>query len=146
MPFAPCAADLEDPVSETDLLPLESLAKGFSDCAEAIRRRRTAALRARTLTHQEAQRLMEQEEELRLRADRHLLEAALRVPLDLEEAQGELQACVARARERMDTVQDLGRVIEVAADLLVLASALQAGKAGPILAAFEELRGDLAKP
>lgn len=120
-------------------LPLEDLATSLGYCADALRRRRLAGIRERTINHVQAQTLMDQESELRLRADRALMEAAQRIVLDMEEAKGALKDCISKARECLDTVEDIGKVLEVAGDLLVLGAALQTGKPNLILAAYREL-------
>lgn len=124
---------------QPETLPLEDLAVSLGYCADALRRRRLSGIRERRINHAQAQTLMDQESELRLRAERALMEAAQHIVLDMKEADGALKACISRAREYLDTVEDFGKVLEVAGDLLVLGAALQTGKPTLILAAYREL-------
>lgn len=127
--------------SKTD--ELIALADGLGQCADSLHANLMARIRSGEVEPASARSAFEVEVNLRQSANRLYLEAAERIVPELMESQSELLEAVKEAGERMQTIRNFGRVMEVASDLLALATAVHAGKPKLMLAALKEMRSDL---
>lgn len=119
-----------------------TLGQKYSDAADAYNAQLKA--NAATLTMQEIFPLIQHEMALRQTANRMFFEASR---LEIEAGKtdvAELNAAVAEANEALKRIDRLRDVLDLVADLLVLGSAVIAGKPGPVLAALREVKNDIA--
>ena len=117
------------------------LGQKYSDAADTYNAHLKA--NASTLTMQQIFPLIQHEMSLRQTANRMFFEASR---LEIEAGKtdvAELNAAVAEANEALKRIDRLRDVLDLVADLLVLGSAVIAGKPGPILAALQEVKSDV---
>ncbi|NVM79227.1 hypothetical protein FHW83_005064 [Duganella sp. SG902] len=129
---------------------LEALADQLSACADAIHRRLMRAIRKPAadggipgISQGVAQALFENEVALRQRANGLYLDAAALAAAGLEAHQRQLLALTARAQEKIDRIDRIKDLVDLAAELLTLGAAVATGKPDKVLAPLEQLKHHL---
>jgi phage shock protein A len=122
---------------------IELLAEKLTTCADALHERLMIAIRNGAISRPQAQALLQDEVLLRQQANGLYIDAANCVVQGLEESQKELIDVIGTAETRIRTFRKIASVIDVMADLLVLAAAVYSAKPGPIVAALNELKRDV---
>jgi len=122
---------------------LVALADGLSRSADIIHARLRKALQEHQADQTTAQRIFQEEEVLRQRANALYLDAASRVIPDLQPTQESLLGLVTAANDRIAKAQHVLQGLDLIADLLALAAAAGTAKARPILAALQALQKDV---
>lgn len=120
------------------------LAEELSRAADVLHRRLTAELKKGVIEQVDAQSLLEDEALLRERANSVLLDAADYVIEDLPLTQEKLMLTVAKAQARIEKLEHITMIVDLAADLSLLASALLTAKTAPFLTALKKLKADSA--
>jgi hypothetical protein len=127
---------------ETEKKLLE-LADRLTQSANTIHDRLMKAIRAKQVDQTTAQLLFQDEVALRQRANALYIDAVNCVVADLQPTQESVLALVDTANARIKKIKTLAHCIDLIADLLVLAAAAYAAKAGPISAALQEVKRDV---
>ena len=122
---------------------IEALADGLSDMADAMHKRLLKAIKGAEIELAEVQTQFQREALLRQKANALYADAAGAVVEGLPLAQSELLKVVQIAEERIQSIEDLRKGMEIFGDILVLSASVMAGKPGPILAAVKEIQDDL---
>jgi len=122
---------------------VEDFAEQVTTCADAIHERLMRAIKNKQISQSDAQSMFQDEAILRQRANSMYIDAANYVVKGLEESQKRLLEVIEAASEKIRTIKKIATFIELVGDLLILAAAVSAGKAGPILAALKEMKDDL---
>jgi len=122
---------------------LVALADGLSRSADIIHARLRKALQEHQADQTTAQRIFQEEEVLRQRANALYLDAASRVIPALQPTQESLLGLVTAANDRIAKAQHVLQGLDLIADLLALAAAAGTAKARPILAALQALQKDV---
>lgn len=121
---------------------IEAVADGLTALAETLHRRLMKAIKAGTVNQSEALALFQEEAQVRQKANALYADAARAVVKDLALSQPELLAVVAKAKARIQAIQDFRTWMELLGDVVVLGTAILAGKPALILAAVKELKTD----
>jgi len=128
----------------------ETLADQLSACADALHRRLMAALRKPVpagsppaIPQGVAQALFENEVALRQRANALYLDAAVVAASGLAVHQQALLELTARAQQKIDKIDRIKDLVDVAAELLALGAALAGGKPDKVLSPLEKLKHHL---
>jgi hypothetical protein len=119
-----------------------AVAEELTRAADAVHRRLAAELKKGALEQIDAQSLLEDEALLRERANSALLDAADYVLEDLPLTQEKLMQAIAKAQSRIEKLERIAMVVDLAADLSLLAGALLTAKTATFLAALKKLRAD----
>jgi hypothetical protein len=122
---------------------VEELADGLTESADALHKQLLKQIRKGSVNQAQAQMMFQDEAILRQKANGLYIDAVNCVVADLPTAQGKLVDLVAAANAKLKKMNDVEKIIDLVADLLVLAAAAYAAKPGPLLAALEEVRKDL---
>ena len=122
---------------------VEALADNLTECADSIRDRLKKAIKNKEIDQYTAQSIFQDEAILRQRANSIYIGAANCVVDGLTESQKNVMALIDTAKETMKRIEDIGRFIDLIADLLVLGAAAYAAKPAPILAALKEVSEDI---
>jgi hypothetical protein len=120
---------------------LRDLGGKFADAADKYNVQLKA--QASSMTMSEIFPLIQQELSLRQAANRLFFEAGQLEIESAEEDIAELTEAVAAASQVLERLNELRAVLDLVADLLVLGSAVLAGKRGPIVAALKEVKKDI---
>jgi hypothetical protein len=119
---------------------VEALADNITKCADAIHARLIEAIGNKEIDQIAAQSIFQYESSLRQRANSLYIDAARCIVENLVEPQENLMALIDTARETIKTIKEVARIIDLIADLLVLATAVYDAKPAPILAALKEMK------
>jgi len=122
---------------------IEALADGLSDMADAMHKRLLKAIKSAEIEQAEVQTQFQREALLRQKANSLYADCAGAVVEGLPLTQSELLKVVQAAQDRLQSIEDLRKGMEIFGDILVLRASVMAGKPGPILAAVKEIQGDL---
>ncbi|MDB5770347.1 MAG: hypothetical protein JWM42_721 [Burkholderia sp.] len=122
---------------------VEELADGLTESADALHKQLLKQIRKGSVNQAQAQMMFQDEAILRQKANGLYIDAVNCVVADLPTAQSKLVDLVAAANAKLKKMNDVEKIIDLVADLLVLAAAAYAAKPGPLLAALEEVRKDL---
>ena len=122
---------------------LVELADRLTQSASAIHVRLMKLIKGKHIDLAMAQLIFQDEVMLRQRANALYLDAANCVVGELQQTQKSILDLVDSANERITKIKSLTQCIDLIADLLVLAAAAYAAKAGPILAALQEVKKDI---
>jgi hypothetical protein len=120
---------------------LRDLGGNFADAADKYNVQLKA--QASTMTMNEIFPLIQQELSLRQAANRLFFEAGQLEIEGAEEDIAKLNTAVADANLVLARLEELRAVLDLVADLLVLGTAVLAGKPGPIIAALKEIKKDV---
>lgn len=123
---------------------VEALADEITECADSIHTRLMQAIKNKEIDQSAAQSIFQDETILRQRANSLYLDAAICVVEGLAETQEEMLGLIETANEKIKTISKIASLIDLIADLLVLAAAAYAAKPAPILAALKEVKADVA--
>ena len=118
-------------------------ADALTRSADSIHDRLLAAIRNNEVDHPTAQMIFQDESILRQRANGLYIDAASCVVAGLDEAQKSVIDLVDTANARMRKIKEMAQLIDLVADLLLLATATYAAKPRPIIAALTEVRPDV---
>jgi hypothetical protein len=119
---------------------VEALADNITKCADSIHARLLKAIKNKEIDHSAAQSIFQNEASLRQRANSLYIDAARCIVENLAEPQENLMALIDTAKETIKTIKEVARIIDLIADLLVLATAVYDAKPAPILAALKEVK------
>lgn len=122
---------------------LVELADRLTQSANAIHARLMKLIKGKQIDQGMAQLIFQDEAMLRQRANALYLDAANCVVGELQQTQQSILDLVDAANERITKIKSLTQCLDLIADLLVLAAAAYAAKAGPILAALQEVKKDI---
>lgn len=122
---------------------LVELADKLTQSADAIHARLMKAIKGKQVDQAMAQRIFQDEVVLRQRANALYLNAAHCVVGELQPTQKSVLELVDVANDRITRIKSISLCIDLIADLLVLAAAACAAKAGPIVAALQEVEKDV---
>ncbi|WP_343731494.1 hypothetical protein [Duganella sp.] len=129
---------------------LETLADQLSACADALHQRLMRAIRKPAadggipgIAHAVAQALFENEVALRQRANGLYLDAAVLAASGLGAHQQQLLELTARAQEKIERIDHIKDLVDLAAELLTLGAAVATGKPDKLLAPLEKLKHHL---
>ena len=122
---------------------VEALADNITKCADSIHDRLMRAIENKEIDHSAAQSLFQDESTLRQQANSLYINAAKRVVEGLAETQENIMALIDSAKETIKTIEDIARIIDLIANLLVLATAVYNAKPASILAALKEVKGSI---
>jgi hypothetical protein len=122
---------------------VEDLADSLTECADSIHERLMRAIKSKEIGQAEAQEVFQDETTLRQRANSLYIDAIKYVVNGLEEAQANLVGTVDTAKAKIQTIQKMAEFIDLAADLLALATAAYSAKPGLIVAALKEVKNDI---
>jgi hypothetical protein len=122
---------------------VEALADNITKCADSIHDRLMRAIENKEIDHSAAQSLFQDESTLRQQANSLYINAAKRVVEGLAEPQENIMALIDSAKETIKTIEDMARIIDLIANLLVLATAVYNAKPASILAALKEVKGSI---
>lgn len=121
--------------------------KGIMELAERLTRSADAAharlmkdIAAGQADQPTAQRLLQDELVLRQRANALYLDAARYARPELQRTQGSLLEAVDAANARIERLQDLSKLVDLLAHLLVLAAAVSTSRADLIASALREMK------
>ena len=118
-------------------------ADALTRSADSIHDRLLTAIRNNEVDHPTAQMIFQDESILRQRANGLYIDAASCVVAGLDEAQKSVIDLVDTANARMRKIKEMAQLIDLVADLLLLATATYAAKRRPIIAALKEVRRDV---
>jgi hypothetical protein len=118
-------------------------ADALTRSADSIHDRLLTAIRNNEVDHPTAQMIFQDESILRQRANGLYIDAASCVVAGLDEAQKSVIDLVDTANARMRKIKEMAQLIDLVADLLLLATATYAAKPRPIIAALKEVRRDV---
>ena len=118
-------------------------ADALTRSADSIHDRLLTAIRNDEVDHPTAQMIFQDESILRQRANGLYIDAASCVVAGLDEAQKSVIDLVDTANARMRKIKEMAQLIDLVADLLLLATATYAAKPRPIIAALKEVRRDV---
>lgn len=118
-------------------------ADALTRSADSIHDRLLTAIRNNEVDHPTAQMIFQDESILRQRANGLYIDAASCVVAGLDEAQKSVIDLVDTANARMRKIKEMAQLIDLVADLLLLATATYAAKPRPIIAALKEVRQDV---
>jgi hypothetical protein len=121
---------------------IEAVADGLTALAETLHRRLMKAIKAGQVDQPTALGLFQEEAQVRRQANALYADAASKVVQDLALPQKELLATVAKAKDRIQAIEDFRTWMELLGDIVVLGTAILAGKPALILAAVKELKND----
>jgi hypothetical protein len=124
---------------------VEELADGLTKSADLIHKKLLKEIKKGSVDQAQAQLLFQDEAILRQKANGLYIDAANCVIRDLSEEQGAVLDLVSAANEKLKKLENIESIIDLIADLLVLAAAAYAAKPAPLLAAFKEVRKDLKR-
>jgi oligoendopeptidase F len=122
---------------------VEQLADQLTASADEVRARLMQAIKKKEISPENARATFQSETSLRQQANGLYIDAAVHIVKDLDISQQEFTGVIENANQRIAKVKEIAAFLDLVADLLALAAAVYAGKPKPILAAFEEVRGDL---
>lgn len=122
---------------------VEELADKITECADSIHARLMQAIKRKEIDQSAAQSIFQDEAILRQRANSLYLDATNCVIDGLAESQEEMLSLIDTAKEKIKTISKIAGLIDLIADLLVLAAAAYAAKPGSILAALKEVKADV---
>jgi hypothetical protein len=122
---------------------VEALADNITECADSIHDRLKKAIKNKEIDQYTAQSIFQDETILRQHANSLYIDAANCVVENLVESQKNVMALIDTAKEIIRTIKDIAHFIDLIADILVLAAAVYAAKAAPILAALKEVKEDI---
>ena len=122
---------------------VEELADKITECADSIHARLIQAIKRKEIDQSAAQSIFQDEAILRQRANSLYLDATNCVVEGLAESQEEMLGLIDTAKEKIKTISKIAGLIDLIADLLVLAAAAYAAKPGSILAALKEVKEDV---
>lgn len=130
---------------------LEKLADQLSACANALHQRLMRDLRrpvpdggAPAISQGVAQALFEDEVALRQRANHLYLDAAVLAAAGLAAQQQLLLDVTAQAQQKIDRIDRVKELVDLAAELVALGAAVAAGKPEKVLPALEKLKQHVA--
>ena len=118
-------------------------ADALTRSADSIHDRLLTAIRNNEVDHPTAQMIFQDESILRQRANGLYIDAASCVVAGLDEAQKSVIDLVDTANARMRKIKEMAQLIDLVADLLLLATATYAATPRPIIAALKEVRRDV---
>lgn len=121
------------------------LADALGTCADSMQANLTKRIRAGEISPAEARDAFDVAVHLRQTANRLYLDAAERIVTDLAAPQDALLETVKTAQKRMEEIRKIGLVMEMASNMLALATAVHTRKPKLILAALKEMRSDLKR-
>lgn len=124
---------------------IEALADKMSGCADSIHERLIDAIKNKEIDQDTARSIFQDEASLRQRANGLYIDAAICVVKGLEESQDSLIGVINTASEKIKTMNEIAAMIDLVADVLMLATAVYAAKPMPIMAALNEIKSDLEK-
>lgn len=124
-----------------DVEAVKRVALLFSDLAGAYNERLKAE--APNLLQSEVYARLQEEQRLRSLSNQLYFEAAKRILADALDDQQKLEQNITKAEHTLKTIQSWQKVLDLVADVIVLAGSLVAGKPGPIIAALTEVREDI---
>lgn len=124
-------------------MEVEALAQSLTECADSIHEKIKAAIKLGRLERDQAQSMFQEENLLRQRANGLYIDAAKFVVEGLAEPQAGLLAAIDKAKERIGEIEEIARFIDLVSDVVLLASAVSAGKPAPIASALKEVKDDL---
>jgi hypothetical protein len=122
---------------------VEAFADSLTKCANSIHERLMKSIEEKKIQLVDAQGILHDEVMLRLRANSLYVDAAKSVVEGLEMSQESLLGVVNKAKARIKTIEKVSILIDLVADILVLAAAAYAAKPGPIVAAATEVKDDV---
>lgn len=121
---------------------IEAIAIELHKCADVVHERLMKSVKRREINHQEAQLIFQDEIILRQKANGLYIDAANCVVAGFAESQKSLLQTISTAKQTLKTIKELAAFIDLTADLIVLAAAINAAKPSAILAALNEVRKD----
>ena len=119
------------------------LADRLTKSANAVHDHLMKAIKGKQIDQNMAQLIFQDEVVLRQRANALYIDAANCVVADLQQTQKSLLGIVDSANERINAIKTVAQLVDLIADLMVLAAAAYAAKAGPIAAALQEVKKDV---
>lgn len=126
---------------------IETLADQLSACADALHKRLMRAIRKPAqeggipgISQGVAQALFENEVTLRQRANSLYLDAAVLAAGGLGAQQQQLLEVTARAQEKIDKIDRIKDLVDLAAELITLGAAVATGKPDKVLKPLENLK------
>lgn len=124
---------------------IKDVAKRLIACADTLQTAALDAFKADRVPQDELLRALSEGSQLRALAEHLLNDAANSVVEDLELAQSQLTDTIDRANKTLAKIDKIRNAIDLAANLLLLVGAVNAGQPQAILSALNAVRGDLGQ-
>lgn len=122
---------------------IEAIAAELTKCADVVHERIMHEVKRKKIGLHEAQLIFQDEVILRQKANGLYIDAANCVVEGLAETQKSLLATIDTAKQKLKSIKDITAFIDLTADLIVLAAAINAAKPSAILAALKEVKEDV---
>jgi 4-hydroxy-3-methylbut-2-en-1-yl diphosphate synthase IspG/GcpE len=122
---------------------IEEFADKLTACADSIHDRLMDAIKIEKIDQYTAQSIFQDETILRQRAISLYIDAASCVVNGLSESQESIIGLIDKTKEKIKTIKKIAMVVDLVADLLVLAAAAYAAKPDSIIAALKEVKEDI---
>lgn len=123
---------------------IEQVAEVLRKTADAIHERLMKAIDDGEIEQRDAQLIFNDEVLLRQQSNSLYIDAINCVVADLAPSQATLTGIINAAKKAIKTVQNITALIDLVADLLLLAAAIYAAKPAPIIGALKEINDDIA--
>src|SRR5690554_596763 len=122
---------------------IEAVAAELTQCADIVHERLMKGVKRKEIERHEAQLVFQDEIILRQKANGLYIDAANCVVANLAETQKSLLTTIDTAEQKLKKIKDITAFIDLTADLIVLAAAINAAKPSAILAALKEVKKDV---
>lgn len=122
---------------------IEAIAAELTKCADVVHERIMHEVKRKKIGLHEAQLIFQDEVILRQKANGLYIDAANCVVEGLAETQKSLLTTIDTAKQHLKNIKDITALIDLTADLIVLAAAINAAKPSAILAALKEVKEDV---
>lgn len=122
---------------------IEAIAAELTKCADVVHERIMHEVKQKKMGLHEAQLIFQDEVILRQKANGLYIDAANCVVEGLAETQKSLLATIETAKQKLKNIKDITAFIDLTADLIVLAAAINTAKPSAIIAALKEVKEDV---
>ena len=122
---------------------IETIAAELTKCADVVHERIMHEVKRKKMGLHQAQLIFQDEVILRQKANGLYIDAANCVVEGLAETQKSLLTTIDTAKQHLKNIKDITAFIDLTADLIVLAAAINAAKPSAILAALKEVKEDV---
>lgn len=121
----------------------ETLAKQLSACADTISSRLSADVKAGKVSAEQANKVIGKIAVLRQQANAMYMEAVFDAIAKQTDAQKKLQGAITKANDKIKTMQNVAKVLDLAVDVINFAAKAYSGDAVGILNSINKLRADV---
>lgn len=121
----------------------ETLAKQLTNCADTISNRLNADVKAGKVTAEQANKIIGKIAVLRQQANAMYMESVIDALANQADAQKKLQGAITKANDKIKTLQNVAKVLDLAVDVINFAAKAYSGDAVGILNSIIKLRADV---